>query len=667
MIREGRGPVAWAGVSGGLFGGSAVGIGEALYLLSTTTPTEFQALVYAAVLYGLAGGALGGALGLVLAATWSLTRVRVARAWALAAFGTLGALGVPVARYLLHRARFQELGVPDPATLQLIAAFVLPSLVGVWLATLFLTKTPLKVLPGAKGTLAGWGGLVVLALLFSLAPPPGVVANPVPRRPQSGLEERPNVLVVQVDALRADALGVYGNGPDVTPALDALAREAVVFDQYVVSAPWTRPSTASLLSGELPVHHGCESRDAALPAEVDTVAEVFQAHSYATAGFPNNPNITAARGFAQGFDWYPYAPRFPFAARESTYALSLYTALRKTWVRHTDHREVEHWYTPAETLLPEVLDWIDAQQGDRWFAFVHLMEPHDPWFAHPYDGTAVGRADLPAPDPARRDELRARYLGEVHHVDAELGRFLAALAERGELDRTVLVVTADHGEELLDHGGWWHGATLYDEVVRVPLLIRLPGAERGGTRVPWQVRQVDVAPTLAQLARIAPSPRWEGEELFVDDFDRQLVLLQPPGTGPAEGGDPDEPPPPPPADWSPPTWADHPASRDAVISVDFEGYRLHGLRAEGHKLVAAERVPRSNPRQQPPRSCFDLLADPRETVDLVAAGRTACLARFEPRLAARLGTRASGGASGAVPEGEAGRLEALGYAGADGE
>lgn len=660
MIPQGRGPTAFAALSGGLVGGSLVGVGEALYLLSTSTPTEFQALAYAAVLYGLAGGTLGGALGLGLAAAWGWLRTSTARAWSLAAFGTLCAMGVPVVRYVLHRVRFQELGVPDPTTAQVVVAFVLPSVIGVWLSTIFLTKTPLRVLPGVKGTLAGWGGLVGLAVVFSLAPPPGAAGGPVPRRPQLGLAERPNVLLVQVDALRADALGLYGNGPAASPRIDALAREAVVFDQYVVSAPWTRPSTASLFSGEWAAAHGCEARDASLSAAVDTVAEVLQAHGYATGGFPNNPNISAARGFAQGFDWYPFAPRYPFAARESTYALSLYTALRKARARRDPHREVHDYYTPAEELLPEVLGWIHAQGGDRWFAFVHLMDPHDPWFAHPYDGTALGRADSPAPDPARRDTLRARYQGEVRHVDEALGGFFGALAQRGDLDRTVVILTADHGEEFFDHGGWWHGATLYDELVRVPLLIRLPGGERGGTRVPWQVRQVDLAPTLAQLTRVAPSPRWTGEELFVDDFDRQLALLHPPATGETDGSEPERAPPV--AGWSPPTWADHPASRDALVSVDFEGYRLHALRAEGHKLVVAERVPAANPRRQLPAACFDLLADPGERHDLVADGRADCVARLEPRLSAHLRGLVEAAASPPPPRPE-GRLEALGYVG----
>lgn len=647
-----------AGLSGGLVGGTAVGVGEAFWSLSRSEPAEYQALVYGAVLYGLVGGGLGLGLG----ALFALPRrgARPSTVWSLAAGMVVAGMGLAVAVHLLDRSVYDERGVPLGVFASLAATVGLLTLAGVWLGRLFLEKTPLRVLPGAKGTAVGWGLMVGLAALFSVAPAPGAEGERAPARPQFGLEGRPDVLLVLIDTLRADALGAWGNGPEATPALDALARDGVVFEQFVTAAAWTRPSVATLLTGLHPSTHTCQAKDAALPAAVETLAEVLQKNGYATGGFPNNPNVSGALGFGQGFDWYVYRPTFPFGARESTYGLTLYTALRQAWSRATTVRRPEHHYRPAEALLPEVRAWIDDQGGARWFAFVHLMEPHDPYFAHPYDGTAVGRLD--APGPERVDELRARYAGEVRHVDAELGRFLDGLRADGRYDDLLIVVTSDHGEELGEHGGYWHGHTLYDEQVRVPLIVKLPGNARAGTRVPWQVRQVDVAPTVAQLAEVAPSPSWQGQELFPDDFDRQLALMQPPTLAPPEPDD--DAPPPPPADWRPPTWADHPASRDALSEQAFDGYELRSLRSGGLKLVQTVRASADDPRGLPPRACYALLADPGETRDLLRDD-VDCAARLEPRLAALLAEarQAAVDLVGAdLPPGERARLEALGYA-----
>jgi len=545
-----------------------------------------------------------------------------------------------------------------------VAGFVLLSLVGVWIGSNLLSKTPLRVLPGPKGTFVAWGGLVGLAFLFSRAVPPVAGGDRVPDRPQAGLERAPDVILLLVDTLRADALGVYGAGPEATPALDALARDAVVFDQSIAAASWTRPAVASLLTSRWPSGHRCLGKDSMLAPEIETLAETLQGAGYATGGFPNSAHVTAAVGFGQGFDWYPYDPTWPLGAAESSYGLTLYAAARVLLARLEPARRVQHHYHPAEEQLPRALDWVRAQNGARSFLFVHLMEPHDPYFAHPYDGTSVSRATTPDPPPSGLAHHRRLYAGEVAHVDAEIGRFLDALRAEGRYDRSLIVVTADHGEEFLDHGGWWHGTSLYEEQIHVPLLVKLPGNARAGTRVPWQVRSVDIAPTVVATAGLSFGAGWVGDTLFPDELDSWLALLRPPVTPALEGAAPEGAPSPGPTDaepYVPPTWADHPGSRPALAEQDFDGYALRALRSDGRKLVRVDAAPPGQPSRLPRVACYDLLADPGERRNRAGDG-SGCEIALEPLLEAGSSVGEADGGAYLGPAHRA-RLEALGYAG----
>lgn len=645
----------WSGLSGGVFGGSAVGIAEALYVLSSTTPSEYQALAYGAVLYGLIGATEGVGVGVFVAVGGRWLGWSRGFAWAAGFFTVAASLGAVILNWLVDRTLYQEQGIPRSVQVEILAGLAVASLVGLWLGTVILTKTPLRVLAAPKGTVVGWALLSGLCFLFSLAPSPWVIHNPAPHHPQApDAASKPDVLLIHIDALRSDALGVYGAPGEASPNLDAFAGDAVVFEQNITQASWTRASTASLFTSLPPSSHACDARDSALSPTVETLAEVMQRGGYATGGLPNNANVTGALGFGQGFDDYPYQPQYPLGAAESTYALSFYSVVRKWYAGVHAEKRVEDYYMPAETQLARALDFITRQGGDRWFLYVHLMEPHDPYFRHPYDGYAYGRAEFPHPEPEREDELRALYAGEVRHADAELGAFFTRLRQAGVYDRALIIVTSDHGEEFLDHGGWWHGTTLYDEQIHVPLLVKLPGNARAGTRVPWQVRSIDIAPTIAEIAAVEASERWRGEALIGDSFDEMLALGSPPQEPPPEEA--------PTGPWAAPTWADHPASREALSEQDFEGYHLQSLRVEGRKLIEAVRVPPGNPRNQPRAACFDVLTDPGETHDLAGTACETALTSWLARAVDRARAEAVADEPALGSAADADRLHALGYA-----
>lgn len=615
-----------AGLSGALHGGSAVGVGEALVVLSSTRPGEYQALLYGAALYGVAGLVVGAVPALAIALGGRRLRLSPGAAWCLAFAATASAMGLFVAVPLADRLIYAERGVPDTAVATIVAGLAVASLLGVWLGGRLLTRTPLRVLPTAKGTAASWGSLALLAFLFSRAPAPGAGGTLAPRRPQpESFARKPDVVLIVVDGLRADALGVSGAGPDATPALDRLAEDAVLFEQHVAASSWTRPAFASLLGSLSPSAHGTQTRAAVLPDRVVTLAELLRENGYATGGLPASPDVSGARGFDQGFDWYPYDAVFALGARESAQGLLLHGWARDAWARRSADVDAAGDAT-AEALLARARAYVDANGDERFFLLVHLLEPIAPWTAHPEDAQAG--ASPSDGGPGSRGASKRRYADGVRHVDVEIGKFLEALRAEERYDDALIVVTGDHGVEFPPDGGATHGTSLHDEQLRAALIVKLPRNAYAGVRVPWQVRQIDVAPTVADLAGFPPDPSWEGASLFDDAFEDDLARMRPP-----EGHDADDPP------FSPPTWADHPASREALSELDLGGYDLHGLRAEGRKVIQAVRTPPGNPRRVAPQACYDLVADPGEARDLV--GSNDC----EGALVARLQALVDAGAA----------------------
>ncbi len=333
-------------------------------------------------------------------------------------------------------------------------------------------------------------------------------------------DEGPSVLLVVIDTLRADKLGCYGNPRGLTPAIDRLAREGVVFERACAHAPWTLPSVATLLTSLHPQEHGAggwldlsglaaggptRPRFHGLDAEIETLAERFHDAGYATAAVFNVDFLAESFGLTQGF------------AHVDT-----------LW--SNNNRDVR---TAAGTTAA-ALDWLAANRRRPFFLMVHYFDPHAVYapppafrrrFAAPRDRTSDdavfgtrqdllglrgGRIELDHAVLARAERL---YDGEIAYTDSEIGHLLAGLDELDLRSSTLAVVTADHGEEFLDHGGFEHGHTLYDELLRVPLILALP-AVLPPQRVARRVRLIDVAPTLCELTGVPAASSFTGRSLF---------------------------------------------------------------------------------------------------------------------------------------------------------
>jgi choline-sulfatase len=306
----------------------------------------------------------------------------------------------------------------------------------------------------------------------------------------------PNLVVYLVDTLRADHLGVYGYPRPTSPEIDRFARQSVRWIEARAQSPWTRPSVATILTGLLPISHGVERVSDAMSQSVETLGERLQAAGYETALFTTNANITPRLGFAQGWDHYAY--------------LVERRGRRKV---HFDSLEVNQ----------AVFDWLAKRREPArpFFLVVHTLDPHDAYLPRerfwrslapevPIElGCCAAMRELPYLEGdaalARAAQLRQLYDAEVAQNDAAFGELLGELERRGLGESTAVMLLSDHGEEFYDHGRWKHGWTLYEEVLRIPLLLRLPGRAHAGAVLPGPVDQIDVAPTLLELAG-APVP-----------------------------------------------------------------------------------------------------------------------------------------------------------------
>jgi arylsulfatase A-like enzyme len=316
-------------------------------------------------------------------------------------------------------------------------------------------------------------------------------------------EERPaitgprGIVVVSIDTLRADHLGCYGYERDTSPFLDELAARGVLFRQAVTSSPWTLPAHASLLSGLYPSSHRAVDGTAAIAPGIRMAAEIFRDAGYRTGGFVASWFVSRRYGFDRGFE------------------------------RFEDFEQTGEKNVKEKILAWQVVDeasaWLRENGGEPFFLFVHLYDPHwnfnpPPEHAAPFDSGYRGPRpkyrkyhyylEHPLPPDLLAHEI-SLYDGEIHYTDAELRRLHGVLEEIGVADDVLILVTADHGEEFFEHGSWGHAHTLYDELMRVPLIVTGPGLAAGARRS-GQVRHVDVLPTLLEAAGLAVPERLHG-------------------------------------------------------------------------------------------------------------------------------------------------------------
>ena len=483
----------------------------------------------------------------------------------------------------------------------------------------------------------GVGGLLsicVLAWCFF-----GSLRDEAARQPSAAT--RPNIVIVLVDALRADQLGVYGSSRQLSPAIDELAREGVTFEQTISQAPWTQPSVASLFCSFYPSVHqvrdyelAWNSTFAQTPAvavfgeSFTTLAEVIHGCGYQTAAFSANPWVVPEFGFGRGFEHFDAS----FATFGKGSSIS------------------------GRTLNQAVFRWLAERDVARpFFLYLHYMDAHGPYYGDPdclnrlldevermpakHELTAEETERLqnlawipPDADAERHKRLMkyreywmARYDAGVRAADICFNELRQGLTERGLWNNTYVIFTADHGEALCEHHFWDHGLSVYHSELHVPLILRWPGVLKGGSRIPQTVELFDLMPTLLDQLHLPAIHGLQGASLV-------------------------------------PLLAGKPFVRrpEALAEAVKFGTEQKALYQDGLKLLFID----SNPTRA---ALFDIARDPDEQTDLASTAAGPYQSMLRDLVAAFAKSQSLAGSMPAlkvpISEEQRRRLESLGYVG----
>jgi arylsulfatase A-like enzyme len=305
------------------------------------------------------------------------------------------------------------------------------------------------------------------------------------------------IILISLDTLRADHLGVYGYRHETSPSIDAFARESIVFERAVVQAPWTLPSHMSIMTSLYPSSHGVLNKYNHLADEHVTLAELLREGGYQTAAFADGAVMKGIFGFNQGFDIYDSDSRIGIAL-----------------------------------ILPKVKKWIDENKSKPFFLFIHCYDIHAPYNPPPpyasifHDFTYRGRLfpDAKTLGAAAKNRLKvndedlrhivAHYDGGIRYVDAKIGEFLSYLQETGLKDQTLIIITSDHGEEFKEHGSFLHWRLYFKPNLHVPLIMRIPNHPKEEVRINELVQSIDILPTILDIAGLPPHQRAQGRSLL---------------------------------------------------------------------------------------------------------------------------------------------------------
>lgn len=453
------------------------------------------------------------------------------------------------------------------------------------------------------GKQAPHAALIALIALIALT----AFAHPERRRPEDSGAGRTDVLLVSIDTLRADQLGCYGNANAKTPTIDALAAAGVVFEDATSQANTTGPSHTTMLTGLYPAEHGALSNGVRLSNRVKTLADAL-ARTHSTAAFVSGFTLADELcGLAPRFDWYDdQMARWSWLPR-----IVERSQLGRALVRLARGRGIELYRPdrPAGETVDSAIGWLRSRGDEPLFTFVHMYDPHAPYeppheFAQLhgaqsdddtdwYELSTAEREEF-VNDPAAVERMKALYAAEISYADAQLARLIDELKRAGRWERTLVVLTSDHGEGLGSHGYWFdHGTFLFDEELHVPLILRLPGAQFAGARVKGQVRLLDLAPTVLDHLGLRDALPTRGESLLT-----------------AAAGAPDA--------------ADRSSYALSDISGDVSGFAIGGrrlsLRTKGHKLIWSSTHWLDTQRVPEREEFYSLARDPGELDDLRREG-----------------------------------------------
>jgi len=311
-----------------------------------------------------------------------------------------------------------------------------------------------------------------------------------------------NIVLIVVDALRADHLECYGYNRETSPNICELADEGILFENAISQSAWTRPGVASILTGLYPKNHGAENRNNSLSEDKTLISEVLKEQGYNTFAFVTNGNIAESFGFNQGYTGFVYL-------KESSSEIQIHKG--------------------SDILNSRLFDNLQDLSNSKNFVYIHYTDPHDPYTPNEnvfssdevefYSSQDMNKLSRTIKNVSNQDEILDNlinfYDDEIVFTDKNIGNLISWMKEKGIYNNTIIIITSDHGEGFLEHGEIRHGNTLYDELIKIPLIVHIP--QSNPKIVSQQVSQVDIFPSvldLVGLSDIKDNLNIDGKSIF---------------------------------------------------------------------------------------------------------------------------------------------------------
>ncbi len=518
-----------ASIIGGIVGLGFFGLAESIQLTISHNLSKLVLPFYGMLYYGILGLLLGlivGVLSIIISRLLGITPAKDKL------FGVSASLGISCsigyfALLVLNKVygAMASMIIEIPAFILISAiSFVIVYKIAIMVFSLLnrLTGYPAAVL------FSLYLAVFIIASVLLLTTPKLVSSLEIDKEDLLSTEPKEtNVIVCVLDCLRHDFVSVYG-ADIATPTIEEIAREGITYQDVYANSNWTKPATVSLLTSAWPDVHNVLWYNASMPDELITLPEVLADNNYTTAGFSTNPHVQTETGFDQGFDDFYYLKGKMTAVpydREAPQLRLLKLLLPELISMFPRLQAFKSMFSNAKVTTDMVIRWLKMSGKTPFFLYLHYMDSHSPYHDHPYKGERVipyihGHSEEDV------DRFVRLYKEEIEFFDKHFAKLIKFLKSEGIYDNTMIVFTADHGEEFFEHYLWEHGSSMYDEVLHIPLIIKAPRIEKEGAIDSSLVAQIDIAPTILDLMDIRIPQAWFGESLVDRDSSRNFVISQ---------------------------------------------------------------------------------------------------------------------------------------------
>ncbi len=345
--------------------------------------------------------------------------------------------------------------------------------------------------------------------------------------------ESPNIILLVIDTLRKDHLSAYGCDIN-TPNIQSIAEDGILFDNAFVNCSWTKPTMASMFTSLYPLQHNVLTIGDVINPDLVLLAEALRRAGYYTVGFQNNPHISPDNNFHLGFNnyysrrplpmWDPDAPGFQLSRHHKGYIRML---LAKLNIRQLPGVTIGH-YLNAEIVTRKGVETLKANPPEPFFLYLHYMDPHEPYFEHPFTGKHLRPPmvvkDQGEPSQQLINDYFKFYGDEVEYLDKSAGYLFDYLRQNNLYDNSLILIVSDHGEEFYEHENWGHGNTVYNELIHAVFIMKLPDSKMAGTVDTTLTQSIDIPPTLVNIANGVIPDNWCGRDLLNDKPEVDYII-----------------------------------------------------------------------------------------------------------------------------------------------